>query len=73
MNRKSENIWFFLLKKKSFSSKTRKTLPLSNKEEDYQHSLLKMVTGGFETRWCKVFIKWASLIEINWIKFGLIK
>ena len=22
---------------------------------------------------CKVFIKWASLIEINWIKFGLIK
>ena len=22
---------------------------------------------------CKVFIKWASLIEINWIKIGLIK
>ena len=22
---------------------------------------------------CKVFIKWASLIGINWIKFGLIK
>ena len=27
----------------------------------------------FISRTCKVFIKWASLIEINWIKFGLIK
>ena len=30
-------------------------------------------SANFRWETCKVFIKWASLIEINWIKFGLIK
>ena len=31
--------------------------------------VVSFISGGN----CKVFIKWASLIEINWIKIGLIK
>ena len=46
-------------------------LSITRPREDSQtRSESELEKSGFT---CKVFIKWASLIVINWIKFGLIK